>query len=129
MNNAGTTEEFKSLLAGAGISVSCTTGNCTVTQTVFPPAGSLTLFAGTVAPSGWLLCDGTAQLANTYPNLAAVLIPNASTWGRGTAVGAMTCNTGTDICTVTNNGLVANQIIHFASTVTLPAPLTDNSLP
>ncbi|MFH1808549.1 MAG: phage tail protein [Pseudomonadota bacterium] len=37
------------------------------------PAGAIMPFAGTTAPEGWLLCDGSEQLIATYPRLAAVL--------------------------------------------------------
>lgn len=37
------------------------------------PVGSLVPFAGSSAPAGWLLCDGTSYLVSTYPNLAARL--------------------------------------------------------
>lgn len=37
------------------------------------PVGSVVPFAGSSAPSGWLLCDGTSYLVATYPNLAAAL--------------------------------------------------------
>jgi microcystin-dependent protein len=35
-------------------------------------------FAGTVAPSGWLLCDGSSYATATYPNLYAAIGYN---WG------------------------------------------------
>lgn len=37
------------------------------------PTGSIMAFGGTVAPSGWLLCDGTAYTTAAYPALSAVL--------------------------------------------------------
>jgi microcystin-dependent protein len=37
------------------------------------PPGSLFPFAGTVAPSGWLLCDGSSRSTTTYANLFSVL--------------------------------------------------------
>lgn len=41
--------------------------------TMVPPTGTITLFGGTVAPSGWLACDGTTPLIATYPALFAVV--------------------------------------------------------
>ena len=35
--------------------------------------GSVVTFAGSVAPTGWLLCDGTIYNIVDYPNLAAVI--------------------------------------------------------
>lgn len=37
------------------------------------PAGMLTAFVGTVAPTGWLLCDGRAVSRATYAGLFAVI--------------------------------------------------------
>ena len=37
------------------------------------PKGLITPFAGTTAPTGWLLCDGSTFSATAYPQLAAVL--------------------------------------------------------
>ncbi|MCW8141831.1 MAG: tail fiber protein [Planctomycetota bacterium] len=44
------------------------------------PTGALVDFAGTVAPSGYLACDGTAVSRTTYSNLFAVI---GTTWGAG----------------------------------------------
>jgi microcystin-dependent protein len=40
---------------------------------MLPPVGSIMPYAGTGAPLGWLLCDGTAYIATTYPSLYSVL--------------------------------------------------------
>lgn len=37
------------------------------------PVGSIVAFAGSTTPPGWLLCNGAAFSAGTYPTLAAVL--------------------------------------------------------
>lgn len=37
------------------------------------PTGTVFAFAGTSAPTGWLLCDGAAYPQGTYPALSAVL--------------------------------------------------------
>ena len=37
------------------------------------PTGSIMQYAGTVAPAGWLLCDGTAYSTTTYATLFAVI--------------------------------------------------------
>jgi len=46
------------------------------------PVGSLIDFAGSVAPTGWLLCDGAAVSRTTYSSLFAVI---GVTWGVGDA--------------------------------------------
>ena len=44
------------------------------------PAGSLMAYAASSAPTGWLLCDGTAYSRATYATLFAVI---GTTWGAG----------------------------------------------
>lgn len=44
------------------------------------PAGALVLWAAAVAPSGWLLCDGTAYSRTSYSGLFSAI---GTTWGAG----------------------------------------------
>jgi microcystin-dependent protein len=44
------------------------------------PSGSMLDFAGTVAPTGWLLCDGSAVSRTTYARLFSAISTN---WGVG----------------------------------------------
>lgn len=44
------------------------------------PVGSISLFAGTTAPDGWLICDGSAVSRTTYANLFSVI---GTTYGTG----------------------------------------------
>jgi microcystin-dependent protein len=37
------------------------------------PSGSMMMYGGLSAPTGWLLCDGAQYLATAYPDLAAVI--------------------------------------------------------
>jgi len=46
------------------------------------PVGGIVAFGGTVAPSGWLLCDGSSVATATYPALSAVI---GTTFGGGGA--------------------------------------------
>lgn len=54
--------------------------NTLVTPTASVPAGALVQYGGSSAPTGWLLCDGTAVSRATYAALFAVL---AGTYGTG----------------------------------------------
>lgn len=128
VNSGATAHEYKSLTAGAGISVTSSTGTITLTATATSPAGSILMWPGDVAPSGWFICDSTAYRASTYPSLAAVLIPKASVFGRGTAVGTFTVDTSTDIITSASHGLSDGTIVHVASTATLPTGLSANTV-
>jgi microcystin-dependent protein len=44
------------------------------------PAGSIMAFAGSSAPNGWLICDGSAVNRTTYASLFAAI---GSAWGNG----------------------------------------------
>lgn len=44
------------------------------------PTGVVAMYGGAVAPSGWLLCDGTAVSRSTYASLFAVV---STTYGIG----------------------------------------------
>lgn len=46
---------------------------------VYSPAGMVSQFAGAAAPTGWLLCDGTAISRTTYANLFAAIGTNYGT--------------------------------------------------
>lgn len=37
------------------------------------PTGEITMFAGSSAPTGWLICDGSAKDTTTYADLFAVI--------------------------------------------------------
>lgn len=37
------------------------------------PPGAMTMYAGAVTPTGWLLCDGTSYLQSAYPALFAAI--------------------------------------------------------
>lgn len=54
---------------------------------MIPPAGAITAYAGSSAPTGWLLCDGSAVSRTTYADLFAVV---GTTYGVGN--GATTFN-------------------------------------
>lgn len=41
--------------------------------TVYPPTGTISMFGGNAAPSGYLLCDGSAVSRTTYADLFAVI--------------------------------------------------------
>lgn len=65
----GSTGQFLSVIAGLPV----------WTGTIFP-SGSISMYAGASAPSGWLFCDGSAVSRATYANLFAVL---STTYGTG----------------------------------------------
>lgn len=61
------------------------TGNLNISGTItanagLPPVGSVTAFAGSTTPSGWLLCDGSNVSRTTYSDLFEVI---GTTYGEG----------------------------------------------
>lgn len=66
---------------GSGIPVQITSGNSVTTpSSPLVPAGLVFDWAGPTAPSGYLLCDGSAVSRSTYSDLFAAI---STTWGLG----------------------------------------------
>jgi hypothetical protein len=127
--NADTTSpEYKTLTAGDGISVTHSVGGIALSATSAAPSGAVMPYAGTAAPTGWVLCDATSYNATTFSSLATVLIPSASVWGKGTAVGTFTVDTATDLITLAAHGLSTGSLVHVASSTTLPGGLSANTV-
>ncbi len=66
--------------------------------------GQMVLWPLTIAPAGWLACDGEAYNITDYPVLFGVLNP---------FIGTCSWNTGTETVTVTAHGLVDGDQIFF----------------
>ena len=69
------TQSSASPISGSAIannSISATELNTALQQSL-APVGSLMMFAGSSAPSGWLFCNGSAISRTTYSGLFAVL--------------------------------------------------------
>jgi len=47
------------------------------------PAGSVILYAGASAPTGWAICDGSNVSRATYPSYAAQMATDSYPWGAG----------------------------------------------
>lgn len=108
-----------------------TTFNQNVTfngSTSFAPAGTVQMYLGTSAPTGWLLLDGStvsctgassvnaslcAQLVSLYPTLNY----------KGSALGTFSVDTASDEIIHAAHGHAAGDRVHFTSTTTLPAGL------
>jgi microcystin-dependent protein len=51
-------------------------GNVLLQTTVIQPAGIIQMYAGSSAPTNWLLCDGSAVSRTTYSNLFSAIGTN-----------------------------------------------------
>jgi len=72
------------------------------------PVGSITLWSTSTAPTGYLLCDGTAVSRSTYSSLFSVI---STTWGAGDGVASAFSSTY-------NNGVNPERLqIYFTSGV------------
>lgn len=68
---------------GVSVSTAPTTGDNLTNKTyvdAIAPAGSVTMFASSTVPSGWLECNGAAVSRTTYATLFAAI---GTTWGSG----------------------------------------------
>lgn len=73
------------------------------------PVGGIVPFAGSAAPTDWLVCDGTSYARSLYPDLAAVLVPG--TFGGDTSSFVVPDLRGrTVVGTGTGSGLTARAL-------------------
>lgn len=79
------------------------------------PTGVISPYAGRTAPTGYLLCDGSAVSRSTYARLFEVICP-ASVFTVTIASPA--------VVTCVGHGLVAGDKIHFTTTGALPTGLS-----
>jgi len=75
---SATTATELGYVSGATSNIQAQINAITASGTV--PAGGMMDFGGTVAPTGWLLCDGSAVSRSTYANLFSAI---STTWGAG----------------------------------------------
>lgn len=77
----GATQANQTLVSdGAGNMVLQSVNSGGIEPGLLPPVGSLMPYAGATAPTGWLLCDGSAVSRSTFGNLFAVC---GTTYGAG----------------------------------------------
>lgn len=83
------------------------------------PTGMIAPFAGTSAPSGWLICDGSTVSRASYPGLFAVLNPTLATFTVTIA--------SPGLVTQTAHGLATGDSIYITTTGALPTGLAINT--
>lgn len=83
------------------------------------PAGNISAFAGRSAPSGFLLCDGSAVSRSTYSGLFGVICGSQTFTVTIASPGVFTASS--------NHNLVAGDKLHFTTTGGLPSGLATNT--
>jgi microcystin-dependent protein len=121
------TSAMASTAAGTSGQVLTSNGTSAPTWSTFGavPTGSIMIWPGSTAPTGWLLCDGTAYSTTTYAALYAVL---STTYGSGTGTfrvpdirgNVVVGLDGTD-ATFSTRGATGGEKTHSIVTAELPA--------
>ena len=84
------------------------------------PAGSVQMYAMNTAPTGWLLCDGSAVSRTTYANLFAAIVPSK---------GTVTITIATPgVVTLASDGFQTGDMIYLTTTGALPTGLSQNTI-
>ena len=73
-------DAIEALQAKVGVDSSAVTTSLDYKVAVLSPSGLVSMFAGSTAPTGWLMCDGTAVSRSTYAGLFAAI---GVTYGAG----------------------------------------------
>ena len=91
------------------------------------PVGTISAYAGATAPTGWILCDGTAVVSGTHPELYALCATTPDLRGRF-ALGKTAAGTGSTLLgtggstTITTGNLPSHS---HANTATAATTITD----
>ena len=84
------------------------------------PTGVISPYSARTAPTGWLLCDGSAVSRSTYAVLLGIIAPT---------VGVVTIsNASPAVISLTSHGLVVGDAIYFTTTGGLPTGLSINTI-
>lgn len=78
--HADANDAIEALQAKVGVDSSAVTTSLDYRVAVLSPSGLVSMFAGSTAPTGWLMCDGTAVSRSTYAGLFAAI---GVTYGAG----------------------------------------------
>ena len=79
------------------------------------PPGAIIPYIGTTAPSGFLLCDGSAANATANEGLFNVIAPSLSIFGPGTSTGGPSFDSTTDVWTLSAHGFVNDDSVHLTN--------------
>lgn len=82
-------------------------------------SGAIVMWGGPTAPTGWLLCDGSAVSRSTYSTLFSILFPTLGTVTITIAVPG--------VVSLTAHGLASGDAIYLTTTGALPTGLSANT--
>lgn len=118
--NQQLTEDEQDALAGSSGTPSTSNKFVTEADTRLFAPGIITPYGGFTAPSGWLLCDGSAVSRATYATLWSLTNPS---------LGAATITIATPgVVSNTAHGLVLDDKVYFTTTGALPTGLSVNTI-
>lgn len=89
-------------------------------QTFTPMSGIIAPFAGRVAPSNWLLCNGAVVSRATYASLFAAIVPLIGT--------ATVTIAAPGVFTLNSHGLALGDPVYLTTTGALPTGLAANTI-
>lgn len=84
------------------------------------PAGVINPYGGKTAPTGWLLCDGSAVSRTTYDALFQTIVPSVGTCTVTIASPA--------VVTLNSHGMQTGEPVYLTTTGALPTGLSANTL-
>lgn len=93
-------------------------------QAFLVPVGTITAYAGSSAPTGWLMCDGTAVSSGTYPTLHGLVGGNTPDLRNRFPLGKTAAGTGSTLLgtggstTIAEGNLPAHNHANTASATT-----------
>lgn len=97
------------------------------------PTGAVMNYMGNSAPAGWLLMNGGSSSctgsAGVNASLCSLLVALTGTLNyKGSAAGTFTVDTSSNEILDTAHGQAVNDRVHFTTTGTLPAPLSNTTV-
>lgn len=117
--NQQITEDQQDALAGDAGTPSAATPFVTTASPLLVPTGAMLPYAGITAPTGFLMCDGSAVSRSTYSALFSILNPT---------LGTVTISIASPgVVTKTSHGLYTGDSIYLTTTGALPTGLSANT--
>lgn len=110
----------RTVIVGDQIAAGITAKALTDIEPYVNPTGTINAYAGRVAPTNWLICDGANLSRATYANLFATIVPN---------VGNPTVTIATPgVFTLAAHGFQTGDTVFLTTTGALPTGLTANTI-